>query len=63
MKTLNDPVTMGELMRILKPKSTVNFMDMCAGYVKEINEYDYSQGCYEISGLDTKAGNPVTFEN
>lgn len=57
-------VTMPELMRILKPVRTCSFMDMCAAYVKAINEHDYSDGrCYEISGLDTKSGNPVTFEN
>jgi len=55
-------VTMPQIMQILKPVPTCNFMDMCSSYVKEINAHDYSDCCYEISGLNTKSGNPWTWE-
>jgi hypothetical protein len=57
-------VTINEVMQVLKPVHTCNFMDMCANYVREINEeFEYGESHYEISGLNTKSGNPHTFFN
>lgn len=58
------PFNMTDFMRELKPVKTCNFMDMCAAYLKEAKQaYDCGESSYEIRGMNTKSGNPVTIFN
>ena len=60
MKT---PFTIQNFMYELKPVKTCDFLDMCWAYYRDADEaLRNGETHYEISGLNTKSGNPYTIE-
>ena len=60
---IKKPFTIQDFMYNLKPVRTCDFMDMCWNYYRDCEQaMKNGETHYEISGLNTKSGQPYTIQ-